>query len=180
MSESAAELYPGEASESALVGLGDRLEHLAAHLARMDSDTTALKHVDDFDALLVLLSRVNAQAAVLRRIAGAVHDRAWALRGEVWGDYHHPDLGVVSVRRTAARARWDHDGIAERVVEQHVRANEGEAPDPSEVARWLLDAGAVSYWRKGKLVALGIDVAGEDLHWSEPGTPTITFPSSNG
>lgn len=175
------ELYPGEASESALVGLGDRLTHLAAHLDRMDHETRHLKDVDDFDALLVLLHRVSEQAAVLKRIQGSVQDRAWAVRGEVYGDHHHPDLGVVSVRRTANRPRWDHETTAERVVQQHVEAAGGEVPgDPAVVVGWLLEAGALSYWRKGVLKSLGIDVKGEDLFWSEPGSPTITFPSMSG
>lgn len=162
----------------ALRALTDDTETLAAALEDLDHDTLRLKDTDDLDALLVLLQQLDARLADLKRIRGNVQDRAWTVRGDAWGDYHHPDLGVVSIRRTADRPRWDHETTARRVIEQHMAEVGGEVTDPDVIAGWVLEAGAVSYWRKGVLKGLGVDWKDEDLFWSEPGNPTITFPSA--
>lgn len=148
-------------------------------LATLDRDTTRLKEVEDFDLLLDLHHQAVALAGKVRDIVAVMQDAAWKRRGDSYGDYHHPSLGVVSVRRTATRARWDHASTASRVVDKQMERRGYEIPnDPAEVARWILEAGAVTYWRKGVLTDLGIDVDGEELLTKERGNPVISFPST--
>lgn len=161
---------------SELAGLAGGLSDLADDLDLVDPAVSELRDVD-FDLRLEVLEHATKLLGRMRAIVGGIHDVAWEGRGEVYGDYHHPTLGVVSVRRTANRTRWDHEGTARRVVDAHMADTPGEVPPPDEVLGWFLEAGAVSYWRKTVLKSYGIDAAGEDLVWSEKGSPSITFPS---
>jgi hypothetical protein len=165
-------------SATPLAYLNLELGEVEETVASLNDATVYLKDVEDFDTALLLHHRAEALLTQLRTIVGGFQDRAWALRGDVYGDHHHPDLGVVSVRRTAKATKWDHETTASRVIDAHMEQLGGEQPDPVAVASWLLAAGSVNYWRVGVLEDLGVDPDDEDLRWKESGNPKIAYPSS--
>lgn len=64
--------------------------------------------------------------------------------------------GVVEVKRTVDRKRWDHAALAAAVIDAHLDGGTGEQPTPWEVRDWLMEAAAPSYWRVGALRAVGL------------------------
>jgi hypothetical protein len=97
----------------------------------------------------------------LAKRIGILWDGAWKDKLTVEG------VGQVQPYRPA-KDKWDDEGVVHELVQKRIEETGGEMPDPLAVARWLLDAGAVSYWRVGVLKELGIDVA--DYRHREYGT----------
>lgn len=83
-------------------------------------------------------------------------------------------IGQVRVYRRDSKVRWDERGTAMAVIDQHMADLGGEQPDPYVVADWLLEAGAVDYYRVTALRALGIDP--EDYRHREKGTIAVDVP----
>lgn len=158
-----------------LDALSDAIDNADEAARWLNTESRAAKHAT-FPEAMHLLNRLQLLREAVQAAEAYVHRAAWEARGEEYGDVLVGDLPQASVRRTAAKVRWDHDGATKAVIDKHMADTGGEVPDPAAVARWLLDAAAVSYWRKGKLEALDIDP--DEYVTSERGTPKITFTRS--
>lgn len=82
-----------------------------------------------------------------------------------------PGVGRVEWRRGATRKQWQHDTIAQAVLDARLAETGGEMPDPWTVRDWLTEAAHIDYWRVGVLKGLGIDPA--DVCDTEPGKVTL-------
>jgi hypothetical protein len=80
-------------------------------------------------------------------------------------------IGTVIVQTRSSKTTWDHRRTAQKVMAAALDA--GRIAHPNDAADVLLDAGAVSYWRVGKLKALGVDPDADELREVEPGTPAL-------
>lgn len=83
-------------------------------------------------------------------------------------------IGLVSIGRSQDRKNWDERGVARAVIDARMADTTGEAPDPWQVAEWLLEVYGVQYVRVTPLRALGLEPAAfcEEI----PGKPTVSLP----
>jgi len=83
-------------------------------------------------------------------------------------------IGPVSIGRSQERKNWDERGVARAVIDARMADTAGEAPDPWDVAEWLLEVYGVSYCRVTPLRALGLEPKAfcEEI----PGKPTVQLP----
>jgi hypothetical protein len=128
----------------------------------------------DYDETAVL-----ALLGILRASVGRAQDLDAILVAHLhehgtWGRRMVDGIGEVRTYRREAKVDWDDYGTAYAVVDQHIEANGGEQPDPLEVVRWVLEAAAVGYYRKGALRALDLDP--QDYYTSEKGTRAVDVP----
>lgn len=83
-------------------------------------------------------------------------------------------VGVVGIARTRDRKDWDERGVARAVIDAKMADTTGEAPDPWQVAEWLLEVYGVNYCRVTPLRALGLD---PKMFCEEtPGKPAVQLP----
>lgn len=94
-----------------------------------------------------------------------------------YGEHIIDGIGPVKVRRTQASVHWDERGTAFAWVAHKMEQVGGELVDPETVVDWLLEAAAVSYYRKGALRAAGLDP--RDFYTSEPGNPAVDLPKDS-
>lgn len=89
------------------------------------------------------------------------------------GGYGQPTegVGLVEWNRSRKRSNWQHRDLASAVIDAHMVATGGEAPDPYTVRDWILESAAPAYWRVTPLRAIGINP--DDYSLSEPGVPTV-------
>lgn len=130
---------------------------------------------EDYDetALLAMLGILRAsvrRAALLDDLLVAhLHQH------HPWGKRVIDGIGEVNTRRRDAKVHWDTYGTAEAVVEAVMAERDGTLPDdPMEPVRWVLEAAAVDYYRKGALRAYGLDPA--DYFTKEKGTLAVDVP----
>jgi len=83
-------------------------------------------------------------------------------------------IGRVSITRSKDRKKWDERGIARAVIDARMADTTGEAPDPWDVAEWLLQVVSVGYARVTPLRAMGLDP--DAFCDVEPGKPTVQLP----
>lgn len=98
----------------------------------------------------------------------------WAIDTQPYGEQTVEGVGAVRVRRTQAAVKWDERGTAYAYLAAKLQAVEGEYPDPETVIDWLLEAAAVSYYRKTALTAAGLDP--EEFYTSQRGNPAVDLP----
>jgi hypothetical protein len=130
---------------------------------------------EDYDetALLAMLGILRASV----RRAALLDDLlvAHLHKHHPWGKRIVDGIGEVNTRRREAKVHWDTYGTAEAVVEAVMAEREGTLPDdPMEPVRWVLEAAAIDYYRKGALRDLGLDPG--DYFTKEKGTLAVDVP----
>ena len=108
--------------------------------------------------------------------AGLVRDIY--LRAE-HGDLDVPGLGRVSVKRSRDRTKWEAREAVFAYVDAQMTAREGELPDPTDIADWVMDVLPATASTECKVTALrkvGLDPKAfcEDL----PGKPQVVLPTT--
>lgn len=68
-----------------------------------------------------------------------------------------PGLGVVDISRARDRRSWDARSLARAVIDHHMGESDGTAPDPWDVAEWLLEVIAADRCRVTPLRAMGLE-----------------------
>lgn len=86
--------------------------------------------------------------------------------------------GVIEVRRTQNRTKWDdrsgvHAYVSHKIDETQ---KDGEFPPPWDVVDWVLEVAGVGYLRTTALRAAHLTPS--DFCREEPGTPTVVFRST--
>jgi len=84
-------------------------------------------------------------------------------------------IGRISIGRSQEREHWDERGVARAVIDRHMANTTGEAPDPWDVAEWLLEVYGVKYCRLTPLRALGLEP--DAFCDTTPGKPVVSLPS---
>lgn len=149
--------------------LRDAIEH-----AHVDSDLTAS------DAGLLLMDMRDAK----RELGDAFGLLEWHAHNLMKSEGHYT-LDIEGVgrfqRQNGGRTHWHDDQVMQRLLkaardpDQRLKTSDGEIERTDEaLARLVLVAGAVNYWRKGALEALG--AYDEEMRWKEPGTPGVQLP----
>lgn len=89
------------------------------------------------------------------------------------GDVRIEGLPPARVQRGKVRKEWDSRQAAMDYVQHQVVMNDGELPDPLQVAAWVLDVVGVSYCRVTPMRDAGLDVA--DYCTESPGRISVQF-----
>lgn len=93
------------------------------------------------------------------------------------GDQEVDGIGMVKVTRSRDRRHWDERGVARAVIDARMADSDGTAPDPWDVAEWLLEVYGVDYCRVTPLRALGLEP--KAFCDDTPGTPSVQLPRRN-
>jgi hypothetical protein len=142
--------------------LASTLGRLWTSIDDLNRDIPAeLDAVPDAQSALILLGLLRSARKDLQQVEAFVeHACAGRMDGK---DFQAP--GVTAVRRqTAEKTVWLHEDLATAVAVSAMVDGNGELPSEeaqivgSAVKAKLVECGAFSYWRVGKLKAAGIDV----------------------
>lgn len=128
----------------------------------------------DWEDAVRLLDTLRAAAHTIGQVDSLLVRQAY-LRGPHGKNAAELDgIGLVSIGRSADRKHWDERGVARAVIDAKMADTTGEAPDPWEVAEWLLETFGVGYCRVTPLRALGLEP--EAFCDTMPGKPTVSLP----
>jgi hypothetical protein len=145
-------------------------------LATQRLSEAALGTIDalDWEDAVRLLDQIRDSIETLRQIDSLLVRRIY-LAGPHGRNIAELDgIGPVSITRSPDRKRWDERGIARAVIDARMADTTGEAPDPWDVAEWLLEVVSVGYARVTPLRAMGLDP--DAFCDVEPGKPTVQLP----
>lgn len=153
--------------------LTDALNDLGTATGWVDDAILDVESTDFLEAVAAL-STLRDHVAKLRQYDAALERWIAAIfRDQHWRDdpQEVAGLGLVEVKRSTQRRRWDHEQAAKAWLAAHMEANGGEVPDPFDLLREFRSAATVAGWKVGPFRALGLDV--NDYCSTEPGVPHV-------
>lgn len=113
----------------------------------------------------VIKSLQRSDAALERWIATVFDDQHW------WDPIEVGGVGLVEVRRSKNRRRWDHEAAARDWADAYMKTTEGVIPPLGELLAEFRKAASVSGWKVGGFKAVGLDV--DDYCESSPAAPRV-------
>lgn len=119
-----------------------------------------------------LLDRLRDAGHTAGQVDAALVRHAY-LTGE-HGAHEIEGVGMVGIARTRDRKSWDERGVARAVIDAKMADSDGTAPDPWDVAEWLLEVYGINYVRVTPLRALGLEP--KAFCTEEPGKPAVQLP----
>lgn len=120
---------------------------------------------------LRILHRLREATRTLAQVDAALVTHLY-LAGE-HGDVTVEGLPPVKVVRRKDRKNWDSRGAVFDYLRTRVAQADGEYPDPTAVAEWVLELVGVSYCRTTALKAAGLQP--QDYCTETPGSLSVTF-----
>lgn len=153
----------------------DLLEAIMAVSIAAEHLTRAATDLPDAEQSLRLLHLLRKAIDHARDVDAALVQHIY-LAGE-HGDVRVEGLPPAKVQRARDRKNWDERGAVfaylERRLDEHTFEHDGEYPDPSTVASWVLEVVGVSYCRVTPLRDRGLDPA--DFCDETPGRISVQF-----